>query len=329
MRKKLSRIVEIVLVAALAACALFAICGCSGNGSSDTEADLPPVRIGTLATEDILPMWVAEERGLFEAAGIDAEIIVFQSATELIAAVSAGEVDYAMTDPMVAASLHASGAELKVEWITLGTDSSQGRFGIMTSDPSIRTLADLKGKSIGVGSNTILEYVMDNLLEDAGISPDEVKVEELQKLPVRYESMASGTVAAAALPASLLALGESAGYNTIADDTQGDNISQSIMVARVDYLSEGNGAATEDALARVWNDAAKMINDNPEDFRELLVQKASLSDEVANSYPICTYPQAVLPTSAMIDPVLEWMHAKGYLEVNMSYNPQDGTFSID
>ncbi|MCR5845167.1 MAG: ABC transporter substrate-binding protein [bacterium] len=329
MRKSISRVVEVVLAAALSVCALFAIWGCSSGGPSDSDVDLPPVRIGTLATEDILPMWVAEEQGLFDAAGIDAEIVVFQSATELIAAVSAGEVDYAMTDPMVAASLHASGAELKVEWITLGTDASQGRFGLMTSDPSIKSLADLKGKSIGVGSNTILEYVMDNLLEDAGISPDEVKVEELQKLPVRYESMASGKVAAAALPASLLALGEAAGFTTIADDTKGDNISQSIMVARVDYLNEGNGAATEAALTSVWNDAAKMINDNPEEFRDLLVQKASLSDEVANSYQICTYPQAELPTSAMIDPVLEWMRAKGYLEVNLSYNPQDGTFSID
>ena len=185
--------------------------------------------IGTLATEDILPFWVAADEGLFAEAGIDASIVTFQSATELIAAVTAGDVDYAMTDPMVAASIYAGGTDISIQWVTLGTTADQGRFGIITSNPDIKTLQDLAGKEIGVGSNTILEYVLDTLMDNAGIAEADIKTSELQKLPVRYQAMASGSVDAAALPASLLALGEANGFAVVADDTAGENISQSVI----------------------------------------------------------------------------------------------------
>ena len=321
----------ICIIVALCAALCLAACGQSSGSGSGAKADLSrKTVIGTLATEDILPMWVAEEEGLLKDAGLNVEIHLFQSATELIAGVVSGEVDLAMTDPMVSAAIVAnSGVDLRVEWITLGTTAQQGRFGIMTSaDSGITSLADLSGKGIGVGSNTILEYVMDKLMERAGVAKENIVVEEIQKLPVRYQEMQSGSVDAAALPASLLALGESQGCILLADDTQGENISQSIMVARTDFLKEDAGEAIAEALKGVWNDAAKRINANPESYRALLVSKANLSDAIANSYPISEYPTCQLPTNQMIDPVLAWMQEKGYLQKNLAYDQSTGAFKL-
>lgn len=298
-----------------------------GAAAGTTGASTTSIVIGTLATEDILPMWVAEAEGLFEEEGLSTSVQVFQSATELIAGVSAGEVDFAMTDPMVTASLYASGSDVQITWVTLGLTADQGRFGIMTADSSIKSLQDLRGKSIGVGSNTILEYVMDKLIEDAGIEAGAIGKEELQKLPVRYESMASGQVTAAALPASLLALGEANGFVCIADDTQGENISQSVMIAQSEVIAGEEGSALNEALARVWDKAVNLINENPENYRSLLVEKASLPEAVAQTYKICTYPTAQLPEQEMIDPILDWMLEKGYLESAISYDAKTGTFS--
>ena len=151
----------------------------STDKTAETNSSPAEISLGTLPTEDILPMWVAESEGLFEKAGIACNIHTFQSATELIAAVSSGEVDVAMTDPMVTASLFASGTDVRICWICLGTEASQGRFGIMTADEGITSLADLAGREIGVGSNTILEYVMDKLMAQAGIPADQVVKAEL------------------------------------------------------------------------------------------------------------------------------------------------------
>lgn len=331
---KLSRAAFLALCAALPL--TLAGCGEQESASSTTaatstdatdETQALSVRLGTLPTEDILPMWVAEAKGLFAEHGVECTISTFQSATELIAAVSAGEVDVAMTDPMVSASLCASGTDVRICWITLGADASQGRFGIMTADEGIADLTDLAGKEIGVGSNTILEYVMDKLMEQAGVAPEDIVKAELQKLPVRYEAMASGQVAAAALPASLLALGEANGYRCVADDTQGDNISQSVMVARGAFAAEETGSQALDALAGAWDDAVALINADPDDYRALLVEKASLADAVAQTYPVSTYPSVQLPTQESIDDVLAWMQEKGYLAEALTYDAHSGTFT--
>lgn len=299
------------------------------TSTGNAAATAHRVTVGTLATEDILPFWVAADEGLFADANLDASIVIFQSATELIAAVTAGDVDYAMTDPMVAASIYAGGTDISIQWVTLGATAAQGRFGIMTANPNIKTLQDLAGKEIGVGSNTILEYVMDTLMENAGIAEADIKTSELQKLPVRYQAMASGRVEAAALPASLLALGEANGFTVVADDTAGENISQSVMVARADALAAKDGVETLAALKSVWNKAAAEINANPESYRALLAENANLADDVAATYPVSDYPTCQLPTQQQVDDVLSWMKRKGYLTANLAYNAADGTFSIE
>lgn len=339
MIKTLKKVATAAVATAAVAAIAFALTGCGASsdssnssdstsaGSASSQTNTNSVVIGTLATEDILPMWVAQEEGLFAEHGVDATVTTFQSATELIAAVTAGDVDYAMTDPMVTASIYASGTDVQIEWVTLGTTAQQGRFGIMTADSSIKSLEDLAGKEIGVGSNTILEYVMDTLMTNAGVSEDDIKTSELQKLPVRYQAMASGQVAAAALPASLLALGEASGYTVVADDTTGDNISQSVMIARTDALEADGGQETLDALKAAWDDAAGKINADGDSCRELLATNANLSDELAKTYKVSEYPTCQLPAQEQIDNVLTWMKKKGYLTVDLTYDAATGQFS--
>lgn len=325
-------------VAGAAGLALVTLASCSSgtpasssqaSASASVSAAQPPlITVGTLATEDILPLWVAREQGWFDTFDQPVEIVQFQSATELIAGVGSGEVDLAMTDIMVAASMFASGIDVQMEWVTLGAEPSQGRFGIMVGPESdIQSLDQLAGVPIGVGSNTILEYVMDNLMKEAGVPADQVVVEELQKLPVRYQAMASGEVAAAALPASLLALGEANGCRTIADDTTGANLSQSVMIARSEFLAEPEATEAVDTLKTIWNEAVTSINEDPQAYQAVLVENANLSEAVAETYPVSDYPVCQLPTAAMVDPVLQWMQEKGYLTQPLAYDDKTGEFS--
>ena len=307
-----------------------ALAGCSSSGPQPADktgmVNKPVAVVGTLPTEDILPLWLVERDGVgLEKSDASVSVVEFQSATELIAGVGSGDVDMAMTDIMVAASMFAGGIDVKMEWVTLGTTPDQGRFGIMVGPNSdVKSLQDLAGVPIGVGTNTILEYVMDCLMEDAGVPAGQVVVEELQKLPVRYQAMVSGDVAAAALPGSLLALGEASGCHLVADDSSGRNLSSSVMVVRSEYVEKYPDVVK--AVADAWDVAVAKINANPEEYRELLVKSANLSDVVAGTYPISVYPTVQLPTSDMVDPVLEWMRGKGYLTAPLSYDETTGAF---
>lgn len=319
--------VGIVLVIALT----LALCACgSGQGASS-------IHIGTMPTEDILPLWVAQDEGLFEAADVDAEIVVFDSAPALSAALAAGEVDIAMTDPMRAVKLCESGTPVTLEWVTLGTTPDQGIFGVLaSSDSGVASLQDLASseKGIGLAANTVPEYVFDRLCEQQGIDPANIVANEVASLPDRYGLVASGQLDAAALPHSMLALGEASGMVVIADDGTGDNVSQSVMVVRDAFDSEQARQALT-AVRSVWDEAASRINADPEKYRDVLIANANLNEVVADSYPISVYPmandasgEAARPSADAIVPVLEWMRAKGYLQSDVSYDEATGTLEI-
>ena len=63
---------------------------------------------------------------------------------------------------------------------------------------------------------------------------------------------------------------------------------------------------------------------DPEGFRDLLVEKANLPGVVADTYPISSYPEAELPTKDMVDPVLDWMKGKEYLQADVAYDSETG-----
>ena len=319
-----------VLAGVCAAGGLSACAGSAGTGADGT------VKVGSMPTEDILPLWVAGRDGLFAKHGVEAEIALFDSAQSLSAAITAGEVAVAMTDPMRTVKLVESGVDLHMEWISLGTDASQGRFGVLAkADARFSTLREMTtvGSSQGVGlaANTVPEYVFDKLCEQAGFDAAAIPVQEVPSLPDRYSLVASGQLAAAALPGSMLALGEANGMVVIADDTQGDNISQSVIVAAHAQVSDAQLAA----LRAAWDEAADAINAAPEEFRALLAEKANLNDTIKDSYPISVYPHAsaegggsAYPPSVLIDPQIEWMKKKGYGGEGVSYNEADGSFAL-
>lgn len=330
----------------LSACALLCLSGCAGSdgpnssasSSGQPDAEVHTVRVGTMPTEDILPLWVAEHDGMTAEDGTKVEVITFDSAQALSAAIASGDVDMAMTDIMRAAKLTESGTAVTLEWITLGETSKEGRFGVLAlKDAPYNNLEELAAYiadsdvsdigGVGVGANTVPEYVFDMLSAQANVT---IPTEEVASLPERYSLIASGQLLAAALPASLLALGEATDMKVIADDTQGENISQSIMIARTDWANEHPQAVLD--VAELWDGGAKAVAAEPGAYRTLLAEKANLNSSIASTYSISSYPYALRsdelahPSADLVKPVLAWMAEKGYGGA-VTYNETTGEMS--
>lgn len=340
--KTLSNFVLVTLMLAIL-CGLFLISGCSSDGGDSNNGEgYSPVRIGTMPTEDFLPMWAAEKDGDFNEAGINVESLSFDSAQALSAAIAAGEVDMAMVDIPRAVKLCESGTPVELEWITLGTDASQGPFGVMASaDAPYSTLEELAKylennpddtAGVGVAANTVPEYVFEMLCKEKGIDPSDMAVEEVASLPERYSLMASGKLAAAALPGSLLRLGEASGMKLLAVDTQGVNISQSVMIATQSFANENEDKIID--VAQAWDMAATSINADPTAYSVLLAEKANLNESIAMDYPISTYPMALdggtllHPASELVELQIDWMELKGYISEAITYDQATGSFVI-
>jgi NitT/TauT family transport system substrate-binding protein len=97
-------------------------------------------------------IWVAHDAGLFAKEGLDDQMILIPSATQLAQVTVAGDVDIASLGggPMIAAAL--SGADLKV----IGNNVNKMIFSIYAK-PEVKSIEELRGKRIGVsrfGSST-------------------------------------------------------------------------------------------------------------------------------------------------------------------------------
>jgi len=309
---------------------LLAAAGCTPASQSEPDgagapSDVTPaaIKVGTLATQDALPLWVAEAAGYFEDQGIPSvEIITFQSATECQTAFTSGAVDALMTDIIVAANLQASGKPVRLATVMLGSEPAEGRFAVVAAPGSpIASMADLRGIAVGTASATITEYILDKLMEEAGSPAADVKREEVGKMPVRFQLLMEGQLKAAVLPEPFVTLAEQGGAKVVSggDDTMAkQNVSQSVLCVSAEYADTPEGAAALKAVLAAWDAAVADINAAPDDFRQVLVEKARLPEPLAGTYKVSTYPMAQPPSSEQVQTVLDWMTAKGYLKAELT-----------
>lgn len=322
-----TRPIALVLVTGLA---LALLAGCApasppvgGAGeTSSTPAALKPatIRLGNLPTEDILPLWVAQQKGLFEKAGLTVQIVPFQSAQERDAAFTAKAIDGYMGDIIAASELSNAGFGNRVVTVCLGATPAEGRFGIVSSPSSgIRTPKQLANVPVGTSSGTVQEYVLDGLMRQAGVGASQVKKEEVKKVPVRFQLLMDNQLKAAALPEPFLSLAVKQGAHLVADDTKGENLSQTVLVFSDDFLAKPDGAEAVKRLLDAWDQGVALVNADPNAYRQLLVDKARLPKPVAQSYKINTYPAHTLPTEAEVSAVMTWMQQNQLLKQPIAY----------
>lgn len=328
-----------LLLSGLLAFSLFAMGAC-GDDSSNTDIDanvdgsesveLVEMSVGILAIADSYPFQVAVDEGLFEKYGLDVTIHTFSSASDKELAFETGEIDANMTDLVVTALLEASGTDVVVTGTALGAITEEGRFLVLSSpDSGIETIDDLRGVTVGVGDNTIVHYLAEILMEDAGFSDDEIVTINIPNLGLRMETMMAGTdLQVAVLPDPLASYAVALGANIIVDDTTLDeNLTQSVVIFHQAIVDEQ--ASDVENFMNAYFEAMELINANPDVYGEAAMEFASVADILKDDYPIQTYTANSVPTEYQVNAVLEWMIDYGSLSEMIDYSDIVTTDFID
>jgi len=280
-----------------------------------TPGAAPALRVGTLQTDDLLPLWVAEQQGLISAAGLNVTISTFQSAQEQIAAVTAGQIDAIMTDMVVGAQLSAAGTPMRFVTIMQGAPAGV----VAGAGTGIKTAADLAGVATGCASPTILEYIYDKALHDAGVPDGQIKTTEIKKLPVRLQMLTSGQIKAAALPWTLFQLAVAQGAVPVIGIDQAGPYTSTVFAVRQAWLDQSGTTDAVTQLLGVWDKAVGIINADPTAQRGLLATEASLPSPLDTTYPVRQYPMSGPAPEVQVTDVLNWMTSKGYLTTPLTY----------
>src|ERR1043166_8958762 len=188
----------------------------------------------SLAWNSEIPFRIALARGFFKAQGLQVEPILIRGGPAAIAALTSGEVDYASIGGAQAVFRgKARGLDLTI----IGCISSTTNY-ILLGNKQIRTVEDLKGKTIGItGAGTYSEFAVRTFLKKNNIDPNkDVMLRAIGGTALRAAAIQKGAIAAAPFSTEDAVRLIRSGYSVISNMNESLGIPQNIIVTRNEVL---------------------------------------------------------------------------------------------
>jgi NitT/TauT family transport system substrate-binding protein len=216
---------------------IFVVCAWLFVPKAIIAADLTPITVLSYPDRPAkLPLWLAQEAGLFEKYGLKVEIKAPKSGEDLVQRIGRGE-----------AQIYAATANWIVSGIGDGKDlvffANTGYSVLkLLSHPSIARPSDLKGKRVGTGeANSSQDRITRQALQRLGLDPDKdvTLVPMGQRSFTRLNALVKGEIdATTSNEDNIFALerrGEIAKVRVLAD-----NESLKLFIGGVDFAMTGN-----------------------------------------------------------------------------------------
>jgi len=294
---------------------LFSACA-PGTPASATEGVI--LKIAVLPIIDTLPMYVAQQEGLFARNGIQVEFVAVASAPERDQILAAGQADGTINETLAVMLFNKDSVQMQVVRYALRPANGHGHFFIIASDQSGITSVDgLKGVEIGVSQGTVIEYVTERLLQSAGFGADEIKTIAVPKIPDRMALLASGELEAGVMPDPLASLVVSQGGVIVADDSSHPEYGFSVISFRKDVI-DSNPEAVRGFLAAI-EEATTLVNADPAKYQNVLSEQSLVPPPLLGTYQLPIFPTAGVPTEEEWNDALNWLKEKDILAVDVSY----------
>lgn len=305
--------ISLLLIAGLLA-------GCAGPAATVAPTPAPqPVKFVVLQILDALPMYVAQQEGLFAKYGVQVELVPAGAAPERDQLIASGQADGMINE--VVSTLFFNKEEVRVQIVRYARAASSGAplFSILASQKSgITGVAGLKGVPVAVSDGTVIAYLTDRMLAAEGFTPEEIKTVAVPSLRDRAALLGSGELQAGVLPEPLATLTASQGAKVVLADTAHPDFSFSTISFRKATL-DSNPAGVRAFLAAV-EEAVTLINQNPQKYVQTLVDSKILPQPLAATFKVPQYVTAGVPSKAQYDDALAWAKQKGYVTTDLPYD---------
>jgi NitT/TauT family transport system substrate-binding protein len=220
----MTRVRGVALLAAVTTLVFAA--GCSSNGSSTTPVgaiEKPNLTVAVVPALDSAGFFIALYENLFTQQGLNVKFVPAISSDTVIAAQVKGQYDITGGNYVSYVQWQQSG-KANLDIFAEASTMEPGTQGIYVMPGSpIKTLADLKGKTIAINApDNILYLLAASVLAEHGISPGSVHFVTKYNFPAMPAALAAGKIDAAMLPEPFASEAEQAdGAVPLADMDQG------------------------------------------------------------------------------------------------------------
>jgi NitT/TauT family transport system substrate-binding protein len=158
-----------------------------------------------------LPAWTAEKQGFFKDAGIEPKIEIYDAADRILTDLRAGSHQIGITSIENVIAESYKGSPLRVV-----AGSAQRPPHFIIAQPEIKSLADLKGKLIGVVSmQEGTTFFVKDIAKKGGFDLADVRVQAVGGSPTRARLLKERKIDAGLQPYPLSYEAEAAGFSNL------------------------------------------------------------------------------------------------------------------
>lgn len=298
--------------------------GCTQATPTQAEATPVPagttsIKIATLPILDNLPMYVAQQEGLFEANNVKVEFIPVGSAAERDQVIVAGQADGMINETISTLLYNKDNPQVQIVRFARTATPEASQYSILSASQSgITTPDQLKGVEIGVSEGTIIEYITHRLLQAEGLALEDIKTIAVPKIADRMALLGSGELKAATLPDPLSSLAIQQGANIVVDDSSHPEYGYSTYAFVIPFI-EQNPEAVRGFLKAI-EDASAMINEDPTRWENLLTEQQLVPTPLIGSYKVPPFPTASVPSESQWQDALAWAKDNGLVGTDVAYS---------
>lgn len=296
---------------ALAVAAIGTMTACSKpKEDANASNEKTKITMGVMGSIDAIPLVIAQENGYFEEEGLELDLQIFKAAKDRDAALQAGELDGVLADEVAVSIYQNSDIDMRITGITNGSWTL-----VAGKDSGIKTLADLKGKKMGISERTMIDYLADYIAVENGINTSDIEKIAIPAMPARLEALKNNQIDAAILPAP---------FNDTAIADGGVEVTkiynEDIMISITAFLQEvieKNPEAIK-GFYKAYDKAIEYINSTDiSGYEDLVISTVGYSEDTKGNIVLPELKTNYLPSEEKVQAVFDWSKANGIIEKDL------------
>lgn len=229
------------------------------------QSETPHIKIGYSTWVGYGPLFIAQEKGYFTEQGLDVELVKVEDPKDRFVALAGNQLDGLVTTLDTASQYWNAETPFKV---ILGLDESSGGDGIVVNS-GITSVADLKGKKIGVNVGSVSQFFLEYILKENNMTDSDVQLVKMQQGDVPA-ALASNQIDAGVTWEPHLSKSVENGATLLATSKETPGLIVDILVLHDDIINDHPEIAQ--GLVNAWFEAVDYENQNPDDGAALMQQ---------------------------------------------------------
>lgn len=314
--KRLLYIILPFIVAGLFSC---------NNNDNKTAADYDStaLHLALVPTMDNLPLYYAQETGIFDSLGLNIELLTYSSAMDCDTAFTNGETDGVVSDIVKANIWRSNGDSVKV---VMRTDLNL--FLMSTHSSRIKSVNNIKEKIMAITRNSALDYMADKVMEHIKLPLLQLNKPQINDIALRCKMTDQNQYDGAFLPEPYAMEAENNGaHRLISSSELIGNLSavifhDSIVAKRNDDIHK---------LVEGYDIAVNRLNALNErgDKDMIYIIKTKFISEIPDtilSYPV--FKASSMPDAKIVSSTAEWANGRTLMKRTVSFGELvDSTFT--